>query len=383
MLAALAFAMDLAGTLAVSDRSEIRARAPGAIQGAASLDAETALKLALTLGTRSVRVSIGYSPRLTVWNAGTSWSQVTLAHTAQARAEWIGRRARLSLEEVGSYGGVNLAAAGIAPDAEGQPTRVDFVPSTQVLNVLASTTTLAATYTTRRWTFASRAGYQISGGADAGSRSLLPLQSGPFGEVSAEHALSRADRALASVSAAETSFTSGAEVLLVDAALGVRRRLARTADAWIKAGLSEVHARVPLLVAPGFATYPVVEAGLERRALGASPVSARAGARLGPVVNRLTGTVDERLQVTLAASYERARITTAGSFALSCSIPAGGPEAATVIGGELGAGYGVTERVTFDAGARGLWQRFGATGSTLSQGMLFLGVTLRAPTVRL
>ena len=72
--------------------------------------------------------------------------------------------------------------------------------------------------------------------------------------------------------------------------------------------------------------------------------------------------------------------------------------------GELGLAYTATDAVVFDVGARGLWQRgnqpigpsstpraAGTTGptgaagfseATIVQGLVFVGVTLRAPAMR-
>src|SRR5262249_34548013 len=153
-------------------------------------------------------LALGYAPRLTLWDAGTATMRPTAFHAGQARAEWISRRARLSLEEVGSYGWVNLAASSPSAGPDGQSPRADLVPSSQLLRLASPTPTLAAGLTLRRGTLDARAGYQISGGADADTRRSLPLLAGPFGEANAAHALSRADQAVATLTASETTASS-------------------------------------------------------------------------------------------------------------------------------------------------------------------------------
>jgi hypothetical protein len=382
MLTAFAILLDLAGSVTLSDRTEIRARAPG-MYGPAAVDAETVITGGLTLRSRRFRFALGYSPHLAIWDAGTAAAQSTVTHSGQAHAEWTGRYARLSLDEVGSYGRTNLAAASPSPAPEGQPPRADLVPSSQVLGFASSTTTLAAGLTLHRWTVAARAGYQISGGADADDQRTLPLLTGPFGGASADYALSLADHALATLTASETTASSGPEALLVDATLGHRRSWSPITETWLTAGVSGVRMTVAPFASPSLAIYPVAEVGLARRAIASSRVSARASARLAPSVSQLTGLVDEWAQVMIGASYQRERLTAGAFLSASRSVSASTPSAGSLVNGELGAGYGAAKLVGLDAGVRGFWQRQEATGAALSVATLFVGVTLRAPPARL
>src|SRR3954469_13337962 len=111
MLRALFIALDLAGSLQVSDRTELRARAPGTPPSAASVDAETTATLRLTLASPRWRYTLGYTPRLTLLDATTARAQPTLFHGGEARVEWLGRHAQISLEETASYGGLSFAGA--------------------------------------------------------------------------------------------------------------------------------------------------------------------------------------------------------------------------------------------------------------------------------
>ncbi len=382
MLTALAIALDLAGTVTLSDRTEIRARAPGTY-GPASVDVETVMTGGLTLRSRRFRLALGYAPHLAVSDAGTAAAQPTVVHTGQARAGWIGRRARRSLVESGSYGRVDLAATSPSPEPRGPPLRAELVPSSQLLLLASSTTTLAAGLTLHRWTIAARAGYELSGGADADARRSLPLLAGPFGEASTDYALSRVDHAVATLSAAKTTSSSGPEAALVDATLSHRRRWSRATETWLTAGVSEARMAVTSLASPSSAAYPVAEVGLARRAIASGRVSPRASVRLAPIINPLTGLVDEWAQTTLGARLQRGRLTARGFLGASRSVSANGPSAGSLVSGELSAAYGVTKIVAFDAGVRGLWQRQEATGATLSVATLFIGATLRAPPVRL
>ena len=381
MLAALLFAMDLAGSVDVSDRTELRVRAPGTASSA-SIDVETALAARLSLSSRRFHFTLGYTPRFTVWDANTAAVQPTLLHSGEARAEWLGRLAQLSLDETASYGGVDLAATPFALAPQGQPPHADLVPSPGVLQLASSTTTLATRLSLRRWTLAASAGYQLSGGATPDAQKLLPLGAGPFGEVSADAAVTRRDHAVTSLSASESSFSSGPADLLGEGSLGYRRLWSRAVETRLSLGVSETRTRASAFAPYTSATYPVAEGVLERRSGADGQLDARVGVRLGPLVNRLLGVVEERVEASLAGSYRRRRLTARVLASGSRSVPASTPIATSLLAGELGVAYGATHVVAVDTGVRGIWQRQEATLGTFSQGTVFIGVTWRAPPAR-
>src|SRR5690348_16683392 len=99
MWPALLLAADLSSSLAVSDRTELRVRAPGTAPAAAALDAETTLTARLTAASRRFRLALGYTPRLTLWDVTSPTRKPTLLNAGEARVEWLGRRARISLDQ--------------------------------------------------------------------------------------------------------------------------------------------------------------------------------------------------------------------------------------------------------------------------------------------
>jgi hypothetical protein len=104
---------------------------------------------------------------------------------------------------------------------------------------------------------------------------------------------------------------------------------------------------------------------------------------LGPVINPLIGLVDQRVQGTLAASHTHRRLATKLFLSASQSVPPNGVNATSLLAGELGVAYGATRAVALDAGFRGFWQRQEASGASFLQATAFVGVTLRAPPMRL
>lgn len=392
MFSALVFAADMA-TLSVSDRTELRTRVPGTGQLAASADLETIPDLRLALWSRRLRFAVAYAPRLTLWDIGSSAQQFTQMQAGDVRLEWKGRRVQLSISESASYGGVSFAASSVSPGpAAADPTVTPPVspqlpsfqpfPQPSIIQYMSSSTTLDARLTLRRWAFQAYAGYQLSGGADKAARAVLPLQTGPLGEVSASYSVSRQDQIVTTLTGSETSFSTGPEMILAGVTLGHRHQWARGTETRLTAGVSEARMRADSNSAHTFTTYPVAELAFERRGVPGGRVGVLAGARIAPVVNRLFGFVEERVEGTLGVTYERRRLATRGSISASRSVPATGPNATTLFGGELGAGYAVTRGVAFDGGARCLWQRQESTGAAFVQGTFFVGVTLRAPQVR-
>jgi hypothetical protein len=229
MLAAMLLAADLSGSFSVSDRTELRGRAPGTAPMAASLDAETALTARLSLASRRLRTSLAYTPRLTLWDIGSRVFAPTQLQGGEARLEWLGRRAQLSLAETASYGGLSFASSSLPPGPEGQPPHVEAIP-TQIVQFVSSTTTLASRVMLRRWAVDTAFGYQLAGGADAAARAVMPLQTGPFGDATIEYAATRREHSVTRLSVVEAAFSSGTEALVAEADEGLRHVWSRLTE---------------------------------------------------------------------------------------------------------------------------------------------------------
>jgi hypothetical protein len=377
MLAALLTTLALTDTLEVSDRTEVRVRVPGTV-AAAALDVETAPALRLTLGSRRLQLTLDEAPRLTLSELGRA-AQPAFFNGGEARVAWLGSLARLSLDETAGYGLVDFASSPVVPGTPAAPPSVSLIPALSILPYEASSTTLTSTLTLRRWAVATSVGYQLAGGATADARLLLPLEAGPFGEASADYAFARRDHAVLTLSASDTTFSSGPGDVLVEPSVGYRHLWSRTIETTLTLGAGEARARISPRAAATFETYPVIEGVLARRSGAEGQLDARASVRLGPVVNRLYGDVEERMEATLGASYRARRLTTHVFASGSRSVPATGPYATSLFGGELGSSYGATRVVAVDGGLRCIWQRQEATLAAFAQGTFFIGVTLLAP----
>jgi hypothetical protein len=379
MLAPFLLALDLAGAVDVSDRTELRVRAPGT-NAAASVDVETDLTARLSLRSRRWTYTLEYAPTLTLWDLSAGPAvEPAFFNAGDARVQWQGRSALVSLEENAGYGLVDFASTPVVPGTEGQPPSVTLIPGLSLLPFMSSTTTLTSRLTLPRWTVDISAGYQLAGGATEDAQALLPLSTGPFGEARVDYAALRRDHVFVTLSASDTAFSSGPDDLLVEPSLGYRHLWSRSIETSLRLGVSEGHTRASAVSAEALETFPVVEGVVERRTAREGQLDARASARLGPVINRLVGIVEERVEANLSASYLRRKVTARGFVSASRSVPATGLYATSLFAGELGTAYGAAKLVTVDTGVRFIWQRQEATGVAFSQGTLFLGVTLRAP----
>ena len=398
MLSALPVAADLMGTLTLSDRMEVRVRSPGTSPNAPSLDAEMTPEARLTVASRRLRLSLAYLPRLTAWDLNNQGIKPLLLHGASVSAGWREHTTELTLREDAAYGGMGFAALTALPGASGASSssspRLDVIPTAGTIQYASSTTTFGSRTELRRLTLATHVGYQMSGGADAESRASIPWQRGPLADASAEVAVTRKDRAVTTVSGVLSSFTSGSEILLLEETEGLRHRFASSTDGELLAGVSEARTRPFSTAAFDHTTYPVAEASLEHRIPFAEDrFLVRATLRVGPVVNRLLGLVDERVQARFEGRWSNwpygARLT----LSAAQSVPAGDLTAITLGQGEVSFQYNLSEAVTIDLGVRELAQRQAQLGLgltttdpqrlTFTQTVAFVGITIRAPETRL
>jgi hypothetical protein len=397
MVAALPLAADVVAALALSDRTETRLRDPGDTPTGPSLDVATMPEARLALTSPRTGFTLAYLPRLTLWDVNDIGARPTWLNAGSARVDWRDGNTSLSLEQDASYGAMSFAALALSPGPQGAPPSVDVIPSSEIIQYESSTTTIGSRVEGKRWEFRSNVGYQIAGGADDNARSVIPLQKGPLGEAAVTFATSPVDHLATTATGSETTFSSGPEIAIVEADESWKHLWSAVTEMDLTLGLSEARVLTSPFAQSYRETDPVAEAVLEQRILtDGDRVTIRIGARLGPVVNRLLGIVDERVQGTLLSKW------THGPFALEAfasaqqSVPTDGPDATELITGQVGVSYAVTDAVAFDAGVRALWQRAnqpvvsistpGATDiveANLTQGVVFVGVTLRAPTVRL
>jgi hypothetical protein len=397
MLATLPIAADIAATLALSDRTETRVRNPGDTPNGPSLDLANTLEGRLLLASPRTSCTLVYAPRLTFWDINDVGAHPLWLQAGSARVESRNANTRLSLEEDGSYGAVNFSTLALVPGPGGAPPRVDVIPPPQLIQYESTTTTLGSRIEAKRWQFRTDVAYQLSGGADTASRQSLPLQKGPLGELGATFAASPVDSLETRLIGGETTFSSGPEIVFGEQDESWRHGWSAVTDTTMRVGVAESREQMTPQSAPTKNINPVAEAVVDHQILaGEDRFTLHAGARLSPVVNRLLGIVDERIQGTLMSKWTRRQVSASAFASAQQSIPTDGPNATELLTGELGFAYAASDVVVLDMGVRALWQKAnqpitsttapGATEivqGTILQGVAFVGVTLHAPTIRM
>jgi hypothetical protein len=397
MWVALPLTADVAASVDLSDRTETRLRQPGDVPTEPSVDVATVPEIRLGLTWPRIDSVLTYAPRLGFWDINSVGAQPTWLNAGKAHFDWRAEETTLTLDEDASYGATSFAGLIFPTAQEGTLPRVDVVPLPQIIQIESSTSTFGSHFALRRWDLRSEIGYQVSGGANELARSILPLQRGPLADAVLAYATSPVDHVATTAIASETTFSSGPEIALAEADEGWRHAWSAFTETNMTVGVSEARVQAAPAAPVVGQTNPVAEIILDQRILTADDrVSLRVGARLGPVVNRLLGIVDERVQGSLVSKW------THGPFAVSAlgsaqqSVPTDGPNATTLFTGELDLSYAAGQNVVFDGGVRGLWQRANQSlvaiptpaptdvvEASISQGILFVGVTFRAPTLRL
>lgn len=335
------------------------------------------------LASHRMHYTLSYRPTGTLWDVGQSSFRTTLMNEGTGRVEWHARRARISLEETGRYGSIDFSSTALTPGPAGQPPRLDVIPTPQVIRFGSSRTTLASQVTLTRWTLASSVGYQLSGGATQEARAVMPFQKGGFGQARGEYTVTRRDFAATTLTASETSFSSGPEAILTQLDERWRHLLSRVTTGELTLGGSLSRVRTSSVSSYSFEAHPVAEAALDHRlAVGHDRLALRFTVGLSPIVDQLVGNVDERLQGTVSATHTHKHWTNHALLSASESMPPSRSDATRLFAGEVGTAFTPRGVVGFDAGVRGFYQRAEATGDDFFQGTFFVGVTFRADPVR-
>jgi hypothetical protein len=392
------------GVFTISDRTEARVRAPDPITNAVALDLDTLVDARAVWTPHNATYTLADLPRFTLLDFNGAAIQPALLDGIIAAAEWRLPRVRIRVAETASYGQLSfeslsaIAAPGTpepTPSPTGQPpplATATLVPKTsQSILYGASETSVGSTLLLRPWTVQSRVGYQLTGGVDSAAQQYLPFQEGPFAEATADYELDAHDHAATVVTGSETSFSAPAntEDVLAEIEEQWRHRWARMTETSLGAGWYVARTRAGLDQPDVFASNPVAEAAFDQRyKRGVNLAELRLDVRLAPFINRLTGLVDEQIRAIVEGSWTHRRFKLRAFASGAESVDQGTATSTRYGTAELDAAYKVSEWLTFDGGVRALYQEqngpalAGSTSpfveSTLSQGVVFLAVTVRA-----
>jgi hypothetical protein len=405
MLHALPVSADAAGVFTVSDRTEVRARYPDAttqpVGQDVALDLDTTLDARAVWAAHNATYTLADLPRLTLLDYNNrAGSQQAFLDTVQASAEWHPPHVLLRVAETASYGEQSfeslsaLPAAGTSPvgNATGQSTTSpSVVPTTnQTILYASSVTSVASTLQLRPWAISARVGYQLSGGADQAAQKSLPLEQGPLATLSADWQVDRRDHLITVANGSETSFSQsaedsqGAEDVLVKVDEQWRHRWSRRTETLLAGGWYVARSRVTAIAPDQFESGPDGEAAVNQQFdLGGGTGQFRADVSVAPFIDPLNGVLDEQIRGTLTGSWTRRRVTFRIFASAGESLDQDTSTSIRLAMAEIGTVYRVSEWLMVDGGVRALDQeQKGASPPSLTQGVLFLALTVRLARAR-
>jgi len=417
MFAAAVLAADLATTLDLSERSEVRLRSTQQA-GAANqlgLDVLEQPEARLYAHDRRWDLTLDYSAQLVLPDLELGLAPLLL-QTGSVGAAWHSREWRLSINEAATYGLQNSAyllstqpvqSAQSTQPVPGQPTPVTPLATAPPATILfgSTRTTGTATYSFDRFTTMTvGGGYFLYGGLDAASQATLPEQTGEQALAVFDRRLTRSDTLETALNAQRIDFTRtpcipqtgpiDPTVLCTpsdELAQGIERlrhTLSRTETLTVGAGAAIGAVREQPDVPYHVAYFPVAEALYTRQLERVGTQLDREGsslsvtARLAPYVDPLTGIVLNALlgNVSLVERLSP-QLTLTVTVGASQNLPASDPAAASIARGDVSMDYRVNRRVLLTVGERSFWENENGLGS-FATAIGYVAVTVREPTLR-
>lgn len=395
--ASAALFADTAATIDVADRSEVRLRAESGDPYSPEVDAVTMPTARLHASLRPWDVDLRYEPMITVPDLQVSVSPELLNNGTLTLA-WHQRRLRLTLVEDGSYGDQNFGYLQPTTPVPGQPApALQLLPSTQTLLFLASHTYAGVEANlTRRIVLATNIAYDLSGGVDAVSRASLPFQRGPRVDARLDVSVTRRDHLSTTAGAQQTAFTAtecpvpfGATVPatpllgcrpeddLFDAEEQWTHGISRTTDLAVTTGATVARVRLNPADAANTTPYPVEEAAITHHFADAHDRGElRFVLRLAPVIDQIAGIADDRVQATVAVSWQPLDGTSVEvDVGGAQSVQPDDPEAGTLLLGGAEVVQRLNATIDVALGTRGAWQKedpFGVITSALTYGAVIV-----------
>jgi hypothetical protein len=409
MLHVLPLSADADGVFTLSDRTEARLRAPDPITNAAALDLDTLVDARAVWSPRNATYTLADLPRFTLLDYNGAGRQGAVLDSAIASADWrLSPRVRIRLSENASYGELSLESltaipapgTPVATTPPGQPqpglTAAQGPLTSAPILYGASDTSLASTLELRRWTVLPRVGYQLTGGVNDSAQQILPFQQGPYADITADDKVDAHNHLATIVNGSDTAFSTGTEDLLASAEEHWRHAWSSRTETMLGAGWYLARTRAGFGDPDVFASNPIAEGSVEHtfRVAGGAGYT-RLDLRLAPFINRLTGLVDEQVRASAEGSWTRRRFKLRAFASFGESTVQGTSTSARLGTAEIDAAYKFNQYLTLDGGVRALYQEQDSLGNvpaaggpapivenTLSQGVVFIAVTVSAPRVR-
>ena len=382
ILAALVALAALRGSLEASSRLQIRVRDGAALTGPA-IDAELSPDVKLGVRARRWEVAANYSPRFNRTLFGAD-AQPSIFHQGGFSLRVHDRRASLSIQEDAGHGSSSFTVLASDPGASSGPLfHLGAGPRTDTFAYAWSRTGLLGRFAVRRrWALTGTLEYSLSGGTDAPSRVTMPFQTGIHGAIGSEYALSRRDQLTSTVDVLRSDFHAGWEDTLLQGSVVWRRVWGRGTISTVTGGMGLSTSRNGATGELRTEAHPVGAASVYHTPRGSS-LDAGLSFRLSPVVDRLSGSVDERLDVVASLAWKPTRaLAIEGQLGAARSLFWDNPDAVALVYQGLTLSFRANDLLKLEGGARGAWTRLRDEDATPLQWVTFVGVTFTAPTLR-
>jgi hypothetical protein len=406
MLPPFVLAAGYAGTLELSETSEVRGRVnSNPVDVGVDFLEQPQLRTRVT--DRRWDFDFTYTPSLTLPDL-QSRLDPQFFQTGTTGIAWHDRILRVGFTESVTHGTFNSAfLTSLTPAASstaGGTASAVLQPAARPGNITTLTTNTAAAVSIRidrRSSLFLDGAFTRSGGLDERSQQSIPEQRAVSADGAFSLALSRRDRALTSARGLGTDFgltactaptTQAAtptnqcmpQARLIQAGQAIEHSIGRATALGVSAGLSiswsrQEHAD-PYRIVP----YPNAGAYLRHR-FGERGTSALVlDAQVAPAVDAVSGQVSQRVQGQLTLTEPLDSQTTLRVFGSALqTIPGTDPPDITLVGGGAEVAELVSRRLLQVAvGGRGAWQNGSVLVGSFFSALLYLDVTVFAPTLR-
>ncbi len=371
-------------------------------------DTDVVPTLGLERRDGNVLLQLDYAPRISLREV-TVQPRTEVQHTGRLAANWRPERGlSFRLSEELTLGSVNLFTTDVGtgtpldpadpldpggdPDGPVRPpddAPLSPLPGGDTVYFLSSATSLNVdtSWLGRRWQLSASTGFSVSGGLDETARETVPLQYGPRFDVSLSRALSSLSAMTTSVGVSQSRFSNGANNTVVTLTENWGRRWSRRTSLEAGFGASLVRAQEATPTeepvdgeapeGPRVGVLPNLTFGVNHRVPSrTADFTGRVGLRLSPFVDRLTGRVYPRADLTMSGTWAlgpRVRV----SPSLGTAFAVGGATGDRIVSGGLTGSWTLSRVVSVDADMRSTWSRSPELPAARLNWAATLGLTVR------
>jgi hypothetical protein len=348
-------------------------------------------------------LSLGYAPTFDFRNVGTAESGTVVLHSGYLSMGYSERGFSVNLSQsasVGTQAFRGLQAAPVDPKVVPNPTvsRVDLLPGNQVVRVFNESTGATVGY---RWdprvSSGLGASYSIGGGWGDAAQATLPQIRTALGDVNTSYQITTTDTTGASLAVSNIRTHGGTQgvdatgqpILALDhefwtasGTLSWAHRFSRVSTGSLSGGIYGYSTKLPgrtTLYTLSFSGAGSYDTELARE--GRMVLTAGVGASVGPNVNTLSASLQQRVQGTgrMTLSMQDFSVTVNGDG--SQTFPIDDAQAARVVGVGAGASYAAAKFMDLGLDYRNTWQSTNVS-SVAHLWTLFLTVSVRTPPVK-